>query len=301
MAEAAFLAGAAPFLTGVRTWFNSEFANIVQQPRTNYVPLQSGPLDPLYASGLSTLGNCRVTCATARLVELDGLATSTAQSAGTHAQFRACGKAPSVLITVPVTMTLSAKLMYYAVNQDIGSSATTVIAATGTGSLLITAPMWSAGNVNTFRFDHAGVSFNMSVAFTAPTVDAALQTYVSGALSEQASVFLQGLRNTLDAVNLLPSMKQSLGPQGTNVMTPLTLTFALPAPTSQLAPPSCELTAPCDPCDKCCVCVAQQICSDACAGCPCMNCESASSVSTIAFYALVLIIAASGVALWLRR
>lgn len=263
--------------------------------------MQSGPLDPLYADGVSTLGNCRATCATARLIELNGLASSNAQSVGTHAQFRACGKAPSVLITIPVTMSLSAKLMYYSVNEDTGSSGTTVIGATGRGSLLVTVPLWSAGNANTFRFDHANVSFNMSVSFAAPTVDPALQTYVSGALSEQASAFLFGLRNTLDSVNLLPSMKHALGPQGSNLMVPQTLTFALPAPTSQLVPPSCQLTAPCDPCDKCCVCVAQQICTDACAGCPCMNCAGSSVVGDIAFYTLVLIIAASAVALWLRR
>lgn len=275
MAEATFLSASSTILGNVRTWFNLKWASF---PFLYGSPIHSG-LEPLLLEGTTTLGNCRITCATARLVELSGLSSANIPGTNYSAAFRTCEKR-EVYITLPADFSVSAKVLYYAMDGTTATTAVVSTTATMSGALVLTVPFFSKGNEHTFRYDLLTASFNVSLSVVPPTVSPC-QEYISAAVATEATNALSALRHTFGSFLYTPLVKAAVR------FTPLVQTFALPTLTKQLTSPNCTLTGPCDPCDVCCLCVARQVCTDACKGCPCMTCSSTIQVHELLFYILI--------------
>lgn len=278
MAEAVFLDAAETTLSSIRTWFNASW-KLQDVPYSS--PIVSG-LDPLLLEGTTTVGNCRVSCATARIVQLTGFSDATISGDNTTVAFRTC-EVRELLITLPVTLDLAARVLYYGMVSGVASTATVATTAAGAGALLLTVPFFSNGTTHTVRFDLLKAAFNCSVVVNPPEVDDALQAYVSAAVAKESSVAMDALRTSFGSVSLETAIRQAIR------LGSVTFTSALPTVAKQLTGPSCTLTAPCDPCDKCCLCVSRQICTDQCMDCPCMQCETQARGHHLLFIGIVLI------------
>ena len=284
MAEASFLSASSTMLGNVRTWFNSKWSSF----EFDYTsPIVSG-LDPLLLEGNTTLGNCRIACATTRLVEIDGLDTAQIPGTNYNASFRTC-ETRAVYVTLPVTFTTSSKVLYYAMDQTSASNSVVTCDTSVSGTFVLTVPFFSKGNEHTFRYDLSTAAFNVSLSVVPPTITGP-QEYVTASLATESTNALLSLRKTFQSYYFTPKLKAAVR------LTPLTLTFALPTLTKQLTSPNCTLTGPCDPCDACCLCVARKICTDACKGCPCMTCTTTLRVHELLFFILIGTLAA--VFLW---
>jgi hypothetical protein len=278
MAEASFLSASSTILANVRTWFNSRWTSLDFAYSS---PMVSG-LEPLLLEGNTTLGNCRIACATTRLVEVSGLSTANIPGTNYNASFRTC-ETRAVYITMPVDLSLSSKVLYYAMDQVDASSAVVACTTNATATFVLTVPFFSKGNEHTFRYDLLNASFNLSLSVVPPTITGP-QDYVTASLATEVTNALMSVRNTFQKAYVTPVLKAGVG---ASVLKPLTVSFALPTLTKQLTSPNCTLSGPCDPCDKCCLCVARQICTDSCKGCPCMTCTSSLQVHELLFYILI--------------
>lgn len=275
MAEASFLSASSTILGNVRTWFNSNWSTLDFSFSS---PIVSG-LDPLLLEGNTTLGNCRIACATARLVEIDGLDSATISGSNYNASFRTC-ETRMVYVTLPVTFTVTSKVLFYAMDQTSASNAVRTCDTSVSGTFVLTVPFFSAGNVHTFRYDLATAGFNMSLSIVPPTITGP-QEYVTASLATEATTALMSLRAAFQRYHFTPKLKAAVR------LSPVTVTFALPTFTKQLTTPNCTLTGPCDPCDACCLCVARQVCTDSCKNCPCMTCTSTTNLHELLFYILI--------------
>lgn len=287
--------GVAAVVAATKTWFNGTWSAWCAGSHPFRSPLVPGALDPLLAEGVSTVGNCRISCATVRLIQLTGLAGLTLDSTTPTVVFKNCTRSWSVYLEFPLVFpTLGAKVTYYgmSVNALAQSVAASLVPTGGNGTLVIEVPMTSGpagAPPAAFDFSNPTVRLNLAVDFGAVSgLSSAVKNYVNAALASQSDQLLEALRSSLkDAtVPLTNAYKAAVGAA---VLKKITLqSFTIPDYTAQ----GCTLTGPCHPCDACCICTSNQVCTDTCRLCPCLTCSSPVRPIHWAFFAPILVLAA---------
>lgn len=286
MAENTFLTypPIASILSQTRTWFANEWPNICSSNLTLPSPFASGTLDPLLSEGTSTVGNCRISCGTARIIQLSGLSGVTISNATVRALFKTCDRQWLVIVSMALDVpALSAEVTYYGMSQSsVSQGVAQPLTVTGAaGNLVLEIPT----DGTNFFFEDVNVLMNMAIFFGDLTLpDLQVNSYVNSALDAQTDQFIGALRNTLDAMNFTSSYKKTLG---ANTLVPITIPgFVIPP----FVPQGCTLTGPCHPCDNCCICTSTQVCTDNCLNCPCINCNASIGFREIVFVVCVFVL-----------
>ena len=275
-----FLTNIADIVSATQTWFTTEWPNFCQKNYTFGYPLVSGTLDPLLMEGTTTIGDCRVACGTARLVELTGLSSLTL--ANPNVVFKTCTRSWEAHIHFPLaSAAFSSKVTSYSTNSQVASQSVynTLNVTSSSGTLVLIVPMKQLASTSYF-FDFTNAEIQMNLSLTFAKVN---NSYIDAALDTQASQFLKALRSVCKRLPLWPSLKSTLG---STVLTKRTLTMTI----DPWVPQTCTLSGPCHPCDTCCICMTTQTCSDSCMNCDCIDCESKPTYWKLVFFLAVVFV-----------